>query len=1264
MRRVAPLLCAALLAAACGEPSTSAPPAVGESRDYAIVVSADLAPATSLGTELRQVAVAAGREGWLVVWSRPGPAGEDLVGLRVAPSGEPLDAAPFVISDANGDEQWPAVAFDGEQWLVAWQDHRVGPLMNVYAARVTQAGQVLDPAGIPVCTREEHQRSPAVAFLDGVFVVVWQDRRAITEWDVYGARVSRDGVVLDPGGFVVSAAPGHQIAPAIAAGGGVALATWQGGSIHGARLTAAGAVLDPGAGLTIASASAVQANPAVAFDGASFVVAWQDHRAGLEPDVYAARVTPSGGLLDAAGRKVAGGPLGEYAPAVTFDVRHALVAWASGTAGAATAVEGTRLDAAADVQDVPGFAIASGALGRSLALAADGGGRVLVVHDALDDLGAVTLRGRVLTTWARLDVARAGRGGGAVTSVPAGVECGETCSAAFDGGATVTLTATPDGDSVFGGWSGACAGTGACTVTMSEARRVTATFLPLLPVDVTIAGAAGSVTSEPPGVACPATCSARFPEGTAVRLVPAGTPGTSVFSAWSEDCSGADCAIVVDAPRRATASFVAARTLTLNLSGAGRGVLAAGGISCATGSSCPFDLALGSTATVTATPDAATSILKAWTGCTTSSGPTCSVSMTATRTVTGRFEPSTYPLTVAVSVPNAGAGSVSGPGVACSSGSTDGCRADVENPPYTTAFASVSLRASPAEGSVFKAWTGCIAVTGDPTACSVSMSMARSVTARFEGATIPLTATATGTGAGAITGGGLDCPTGGGAGCTAAVPNPALVTSYTTVTLRAAPAAGSVFKAWTGCTPVSGDPSACTIAVSAPRTVSAKFEPETLPVTATPSGAGQGTIAGAGLACTTGSAEGCTAAVPNPANSATYTTVSLRAEPVEGSVFKAWTTCPAVPGAPRSCALLVNGPKTIGARFEPSTLPLSAAFTGTGAGRITGGGLACEKGVAEGCTAAVPNPADVTTYTTVLLRAAPFDGSVFKSWTGCTAVAGDPTACTVLVSSARAVSAKFEPAMLPVTIRSSGGGGGTVSGPGFTCAATAEGCTVEVANPADSPTYSTIVLSASPDATSLLKGWTGCTPLADPTTCSLRVDGVESVTARLEPDEYLLTVRPSGSGRVEGPGIACSAETTDGCTAPQPNGAAVRLVAAPADGWILKGWVGCTANADGSCTVSMTAARTVTATFQPAAYPLTLQLLGTGSGAIEGDATCAAPSGGSCTVDVPNGATVKLVASPAAGSTFTGWSGSCYGTGACTVTMSMARTVRASFGSP
>src|SRR5437667_1779439 len=76
-----------------------------------------------------------------------------------------------------------------------------------------------------------------------------------------------------------------------------------------------------------------------------------------------------------------------------------------------------------------------------------------------------------------LAVVRAGLGSGTVTSTPAGITCGTSCSGSYASGTAVTLTATPASGSTFTGWSGGgCSGTGSCSVTVTAAVTVTATF--------------------------------------------------------------------------------------------------------------------------------------------------------------------------------------------------------------------------------------------------------------------------------------------------------------------------------------------------------------------------------------------------------------------------------------------------------------------------------------------------------------------------------------------------------------------------------------------------------------------------------------------------------------------------------------------------------------------------------------------------------------------------------------------------------------------
>jgi len=108
------------------------------------------------------------------------------------------------------------------------------------------------------------------------------------------------------------------------------------------------------------------------------------------------------------------------------------------------------------------------AWGRGKELALAPGGDVLVA-------GADVIR-YVQHGTATLFVDGAGAGGGTVTSVPSGIACGSTCSESYLLGTVVTLTAIPDTNSVFAGWSGDCSGFVPCAVTMDVERNVTAQF--------------------------------------------------------------------------------------------------------------------------------------------------------------------------------------------------------------------------------------------------------------------------------------------------------------------------------------------------------------------------------------------------------------------------------------------------------------------------------------------------------------------------------------------------------------------------------------------------------------------------------------------------------------------------------------------------------------------------------------------------------------------------------------------------------------------
>src|SRR5207248_9974594 len=71
---------------------------------------------------------------------------------------------------------------------------------------------------------------------------------------------------------------------------------------------------------------------------------------------------------------------------------------------------------------------------------------------------------------------RTGSGAGAMSSTPAGINCGSSCVTSFSSGTSVRLTALPNQGSTFAGWSGACSGNGLCQLTMNADQVIGATF--------------------------------------------------------------------------------------------------------------------------------------------------------------------------------------------------------------------------------------------------------------------------------------------------------------------------------------------------------------------------------------------------------------------------------------------------------------------------------------------------------------------------------------------------------------------------------------------------------------------------------------------------------------------------------------------------------------------------------------------------------------------------------------------------------------------
>jgi sugar lactone lactonase YvrE len=207
-----------------------------------------------------------------------------------------------------------------------------------------------------------------------------------------------------------------------------------------------------------------------------------------------------------------------------------------------------------------------GQLSLPKGIAADAGGNLYIVESGYNLIRKVTNQAAFA-----LSVAKSGAGSGSVVSAHAAspsIDCGATCSANYLSGTPMTLVAQPAGDSVFSGWSGACSGSGLCSVTMDQARSVTATFDPrpgfaLTATKVALTGTdTGTVTFTAPGTSALncvlASCANYYAASTVATLTATASAGTK-FMGWDGTCTGAgSCQVTMDAAKSVTANFAIA----------------------------------------------------------------------------------------------------------------------------------------------------------------------------------------------------------------------------------------------------------------------------------------------------------------------------------------------------------------------------------------------------------------------------------------------------------------------------------------------------------------------------------------------------------------------------------------------------------------------------------------------------------------------------------------------------------------------------------
>ncbi len=252
---------------------------------------------------------------FVTVWSDIRGNDFDVYLARTVPAtGALLDATGIAVTTAAKDQFVTGAAGNGAGLtLIVWQDRRNGSF-DIYGAIVNSSGVVV-ASDIVISNADLDQISARAAWdsTNNVFLVVWSDARAGTVGgrDIYGARVNAAGTVLDAAGVVISNGANSQVTPDVAFANGRFLVVWDdrrtdAGDIYGTRVrVVAGALtVDDPTGRVYSNAAAGQSRPSVsstrrpATGNSAFVLAWTDERnlATTAEDIYGAIVNSTTGV--------------------------------------------------------------------------------------------------------------------------------------------------------------------------------------------------------------------------------------------------------------------------------------------------------------------------------------------------------------------------------------------------------------------------------------------------------------------------------------------------------------------------------------------------------------------------------------------------------------------------------------------------------------------------------------------------------------------------------------------------------------------------------------------------------------------------------------------------------------------------------------------------------------------------------------------------------------------------------------------------------
>jgi hypothetical protein len=291
-----------------------------------------------------------------------------------------------------------AAGWNGQEWMLL-QAEGGGP---VRATRIGQDGAVIGVASVPIVGTEGLYRV-AVAGAEGKgggWLIVGSRRSTGAEGDIFAGRLAAGTAVLESALVPIAAGPFEQKNPALAWNGSSFTLVWQdlrdGQPVIAAARIGPGPVTPPAAPAVVARGGQVR-DPAVAARATGDLVAWVDGKEFERGVVRAVALDAADVVVRAQPIELAPGGVVRSAPAVTAFSEGFIVAWQE-TVGIKTAVVLARIDAAGarldalDVNALDGNYIATPM--APLLAGADRSG-VVALGTSTEPSGYPRLRGRV-----------------------------------------------------------------------------------------------------------------------------------------------------------------------------------------------------------------------------------------------------------------------------------------------------------------------------------------------------------------------------------------------------------------------------------------------------------------------------------------------------------------------------------------------------------------------------------------------------------------------------------------------------------------------------------------------------------------------------------------------------------------------------------------------------------------------------------------------------------------------------------------------------